>query len=97
MYRITINDVRRRVALMNERTTNRYDFQIDNNGAHYRLTRDNKSVDLSPLMKASQLYTWLEAFIFGMELVKSDYEQLQKEFNELSKIHKNTKNEKFGD
>ena len=68
MQRVHRSDLEGIVTLISKQTSNRHRFALGRAYGGYRLERCEGSIDVSPRLKAGQMYTWLHAFKDGLLL-----------------------------
>ena len=66
--KITMDQLRNLVALLNRETDQQYDYDLDSGYGGYRLVSHGQSRDVSPRMGKTELYYWIHAFRDGIQV-----------------------------
>ncbi len=68
MARTTKSMVQTQVDTLNRSTNNVHGFKMTACGSNvYRLTTNNESVNVSPMMTVTALWKWIDAFTVGVD------------------------------
>lgn len=74
--KITKKDLYQTVNVLNNLTGNKFDFSIGYAYGSPRLYAKHKSIEISPRLSTSQLYTWIYAYIDGITFALQDLKSL---------------------